>query len=177
MCIYFNMNPKSSRISASGRKQQKPELFTILLDELTSLIKRHSEPRFIEQFGIGMKEYRMLRVIYREPGLSQGALQRALWFEKTSTSRLLSSLVKKGFVTRTIGTEDARVTNVSVTDAGAKILDGAYAAARGEADRLLKGVLSDAEIDTFYRVTNHLLEHVRYEYRDDSPERGGDPAL
>lgn len=68
----------------------------------------------------------------REPGLSQNGLAARLRLEKSSVSRIVTTLEKRGWVDRRRDTSDTRVVHVYLTD------DGRDAAANIEASRHAK---------------------------------------
>lgn len=159
---YCNMreNPRDSIQSAD-----LPEFFTIWLDEINFLVKRSASEDYEIRFGVRLNELRILRVIYRKPGISQKELLEKLWFEKTATSRLVSALAKRGLVLRSICNDDARVTNMNLSTKGKKLVEEAAAFGEGEARSFLLSALSEEEAGAFEKHIQALLRQARLQYR------------
>ena len=69
---------------------------------------RPAEGLFRARFGLDVHELRVLRLIDDEPGITFTALAARTKFERTSTSRILSRLVRSGLARRSIDPRDAR---------------------------------------------------------------------
>lgn len=65
---------------------------------------------------IGDTHHAYILTICRNPGISQEALAKKLFFNKSTVTRTLAYLEKHGYVTRRHSTEDRRVILVSPTD-------------------------------------------------------------
>lgn len=81
---------------------------------------------------ISVAEAHGLLELSREPGLSQSGLAARLRLEKSSVSRIVTSLEKRGWVTRVRDPLDTRIVHVYLT------ADGLLATARLSASRQAK---------------------------------------
>lgn len=67
---------------------------------------------------VSVAEAHALLELGREPGLSQNGLAARLRLEKSTVSRIVSALEKRGWVARRRNPHDTRVVHVHLTDAG-----------------------------------------------------------
>ena len=84
-----------------------------------NIISRCSSLYRAEKLGgtdIGDTHHAYILTICRNPGISQEALAKKLFFNKSTVTRTLSYLESHGYVTRKHSTEDRRVILVSPTD-------------------------------------------------------------
>ncbi len=66
--------------------------------------------------GLGEAHYFYILRICSEPGISQDALAKSLYINKSSVTRALTTLEENGFVTRTPSPDDRRVVCVYPTE-------------------------------------------------------------
>lgn len=78
--------------------------------------------RRLPDTGVDPYNYFYLIHICRHPGLSQDALARALYVNKSSVTRHLSHLEQAGFLTRTPDPEDRRALLLYPTEKAQKLL-------------------------------------------------------
>lgn len=76
----------------------------------------------LEGTGVDAFNYFYLFYICRHPGVSQDALSRALYVNKSSVTRHIAHLETAGFLTRTPSTEDRRVMQVYPTEKATALL-------------------------------------------------------
>lgn len=67
---------------------------------------------------ISVAEAHTMLELSREPGLSQNGLAARLRLEKSSVSRIVTGLEKRGWVLRRRDTSDTRIVHVYLTDDG-----------------------------------------------------------
>jgi DNA-binding MarR family transcriptional regulator len=73
---------------------------------------------FETRFGWSVRELRVLRIVRSTPGVTFTALAALTKFDRSLTSRILSSLIKAGLIARTNSTEDARIFTLKATSKG-----------------------------------------------------------
>lgn len=69
-----------------------------------------------------LRELRVLRTVNSTPGIVHSGIVERVLFEKSLVSRLISGLVKKGYLKREIDKADARRTSLTLTKRGTTIL-------------------------------------------------------
>ena len=80
--------------------------------------------------GLGRAHARALHFIARNPGLSVAELLGFLKITKQSLNRVMSDLLKGGFVERKTGMQDRRTRSLELTAAGKALADAMWAAER-----------------------------------------------
>ncbi len=115
-------------------------------------------------------QFRTLFILRRHTGVSFSAVADHLALTLPSASKLVDGLMKRGFVTREISTEDRRRATLMLTALGRTALDTAYQEARPRV-ALLLAELHDEER---YHVTQGLcaLQRVFAANRAEYDEQG-----
>lgn len=111
---------------------------------------------------------RVLALLAAKPKTTQRELSYLLDMRQQSLSELLAKLEEKGFITRSKSTEDARVTVVELTEAGAAAAPSPEEMER-HADAL--DCLDDNEREEFERLVNKVVASLE----DKIVAMGGDP--
>jgi DNA-binding MarR family transcriptional regulator len=122
--------------------------------------------KILAQYGFGRAHHRVIYFVGRHPGMTVSELLRILQITKQSLSRVLSQLVKEGFVEQTPGEEDRRQRCLRLTEAGRnlerelsenqrRLIAAAYREAGAEAvegfRRVMVGMIDEADRDRFTR--------------------------
>lgn len=128
---------------------------TFRLDVLTGIAKHDASLVYERECGVSLKDLRVLRFVALEPGLVQGRLANLCYLEKTSTSKMVTALVKRGLLRRKIGVEDARQVRLYLTALGQRIVDRCEVLGRAIEGRMMS-VLSGEE----RRVFEHCVERI-----------------
>jgi DNA-binding MarR family transcriptional regulator len=117
--------------SRSGAAKTSDPL--IILGKFRILIRaaqRHSAA-IQKQCGVSGAQLWMLQELRDAPGLRVGELAARMAIHQTTTSNLLDSLEKGGYVLKSRDESDQRVINLSLTPKGVKLLRNAPQPARG----------------------------------------------
>jgi DNA-binding MarR family transcriptional regulator len=116
------------------------------------------------QYGFGRAHHRVLHFVNRQPGLRVADLLDILKITKQSLSRVLSQLVRQGFIVQRPGSTDRRQRLLSLTDRGAELerklteeqralVAKAYRSAGAEAvegfRKVLLGLINEADRERF----------------------------
>jgi DNA-binding MarR family transcriptional regulator len=118
---------------------------------------------FEQRFGLDVHELRVLRLIDDQPGVTFTALAQQTRFERSATSRILSSLVKAGLVERAIDHHDARQFRLRATQAGKSLRKGADPLSL-EIETLILSALTDAEQKQFRKIIDKLNLWLNVEF-------------
>ncbi len=121
--------------------------FTGIITRCTMLFRTAHE----EQIGVPGRFYSCLINICRNPGISQDALGRQVFINKSNVTRQLDKLTELGLVRREPCAEDRRVTRVYPTAAGEAALPRIFALNTQWADYLSEGI--DAQEFTAFMAT------------------------
>src|ERR1700709_75023 len=97
---------------------QRLEHLNFRLDVLSALAKNVASGLYEAECGVTLRDLRVLRFVDMQPGISLGPLVDLTYIEKTLVSKLVTTLAKRGLLTRSTGTTDARVINLHLTRKG-----------------------------------------------------------
>ncbi|WP_454737862.1 MarR family winged helix-turn-helix transcriptional regulator [Cupriavidus necator] len=131
------------------------EYMSFRLNRLCEMTKNSASDIYEREFGIGLRELRVLRFAGLEPGLTLTRLIEQVLLEKTVTSKLVTTLAKQGLLRREIGEADARQLNLFLTPAGEALVAQTYQ--RGDVlEKMFLSVLTEAEVRTLDRCIDKL---------------------
>ena len=104
-----------------------------------------------------VSEAHALTEIAMHRGLTQNNLAARLRLEKSTVSRLIKSLLERGWIERTPHDQDGRALRLSLTTAGHRVADRVAEARRHKFERLLHA-LPESERPTVLAALNTLVE-------------------
>ncbi|WP_265921244.1 MarR family winged helix-turn-helix transcriptional regulator [Cupriavidus nantongensis] len=148
--------------NATGSTHSILEFMSFRLNRLCEMTKDSASGFYEREFGIGLRELRVLRFAGLEPGLTLTRLMELVLLEKTVTSKLVTALSRRGLLRREVGEADARQLNLYLTPAGEALVAQTYQ--RGDVlEKMFLSVLTEAEVKTLDRcidkLTNALIAH------------------
>jgi DNA-binding MarR family transcriptional regulator len=123
------------------------------------LAKNVASGLYEAECGVTLRDLRVLRFVDMQPGVSLGPLIELTYLEKTLISKLVTTLAKRGLLTRSTGTEDARVINLHLTRKGKAVVRKSDQIGK-IFDEQLMSVLSAEEKHVLFHCINKLTEHV-----------------
>ena len=129
------------------------------LDVLSEMAKGVASDLYEAECGVTLRELRVLRFVDMQPGISLGPLIALTYLEQTLVSKLVTALAKRGLLTRSTGTVDARVIHLHVTKEGQAVVRKSDRIGK-EFDQQLMSVLSPDEKEVLFRCIRKLTEHV-----------------
>ncbi|WP_168190343.1 MarR family winged helix-turn-helix transcriptional regulator [Luteithermobacter gelatinilyticus] len=116
----------------------------------------------LHHYGLGRAHHRVLHFVHRNPGLRVTDLLRLLNITKQSLSRVLSTLIDKGYIRQNIGEQDRRQRLLYLTDKGEDLLTKI---ARHQKEHLLKACAAAGPeaVEGFWKVLTALLNEENRE--------------
>ena len=75
----------------------------------------------LTQYGFGRAHHRVIYFVGRHPGMSVSELLAILKITKQSLSRVLSQLIREGFITQRAGSRDRRQRLLALTEKGVEL--------------------------------------------------------
>lgn len=132
--------------------------FAYQLGDLTRLMRTQFDRR-ATKFGLTRAQWRALKTIAREPGLSQRALAEHLEMEPIPIGRVIDRLEQAGFVERRADPADRRLWRLHVTDKAHAVVDDMNLIATELREEALKG-LSQQDFDVFRRVLEQIKRNL-----------------
>ena len=136
------------------------ERLTFRLDILAKEAIEANDGVFERHLGLDIREVRALRIINDRPGITFVELVQLADLERSRTSRIIQSLIKKGLVRRENDGEDARKFQLFTTEEGAakRVAAGALSEAL---EQLLLGPLNAAEVAALDDLLARLASWIR----------------
>lgn len=113
--------------------------------------------RFAQLVGdsITLRQFAVLAAIKEAPGLSQSDLVRATGIDRSTLADMLARMEKRGWVTRTPSTSDARAHSVLLAQAGGTLLSATTRHARA-ADAAILDLLPRTKRKSFLNTLTKL---------------------
>ncbi|MCU6707783.1 MarR family transcriptional regulator [Paenibacillus sp. J5C_2022] len=119
------------------------------------------------------EQHLIIALLIRQQGLTQNEIAEALSKDKSSMTRMLTSLENKGYVTRNCCGDDRRAMKVFLTEKGMSLQDNVEEVDQSTRALMLRG-FSEAECAELARLLLKLRDNVRDEQRSmshlDAPE-------
>lgn len=132
---------------------------TVLLTFAGNRFTRSAAKDYLDRFGIGVMDWRMLVMLTREPGSSVSHAARTIGIDKAAVSRALQRMEKAGLVAAQSQSSDDRRKDWTLTKAGhalhARILQRAL-----ERQRHLLNGFENAEVEAFTDYLRRFLDNL-----------------
>ncbi|MDR3513014.1 MAG: MarR family transcriptional regulator [Caulobacteraceae bacterium] len=125
-------------------------------------------------FGVSGGQWRFLRQLWVEDGLTQRELSRRVGMREPTTVTAVNSLVRSGFVERVPSLKDRRKIHIHLTER-AKALQAELLPCVAEVNALATQGVDPADLNVFIRVLNQINANLADEadeplvYGDESP--------
>jgi MarR family 2-MHQ and catechol resistance regulon transcriptional repressor len=138
-----------------------------LHDELNDLSLLHiSADKFVfARHGLRRVRFYMLRHLYLNPGISITRLSYLSFSDAASTSRIVYSLEKEGFVRRQMKEGDRRKFLLSLTNAGEALYEGVNAELKADIKKRFSSIDSSQLSNILQNV--HILGEAIMQHRDE----------
>jgi MarR family transcriptional regulator, 2-MHQ and catechol-resistance regulon repressor len=107
---------------AKAAPRDVPLRLWVVLARAFDAVNRHSRSS-IARFGIGVTEFGVLEVLYHKGELPVRQVQQRILVESSSTTYVVDKLCDRGLVRRRHSPADRRVTLLSLTPAGRRIIE------------------------------------------------------
>jgi len=117
--------------------------------------------------GVSSGQWRFLRVLWREDGLTQRELSRRVGMREPTTVIALKSLERSGFVERQKSVEDRRKVHVFLTPS-ARALEATLLPAVAEVNKLALAGLSEAEIAVLRKALTQVGRNLAADADEDA---------
>jgi len=106
--------------------------------------------------SVQASQFALLSALEKRPGCNQAILSRALAFDKTTLSRNLSLMQKKGWI-RVAAAEDRRERGFCLTAAGKKLLERAQPGWQRAQNRL-RSAMTSQQWDSMWQVLRYVTD-------------------
>lgn len=144
-----------------------------LVTDLTRMFGRVFDRR-ASHLGLTRVQWRALKRIHLDEGMTQAALADVLDMEPIAVGRVVDRLQKAGFVDRQADPDDRRCWCLHLTPQSLQVMDGIEEVARSVREDTLVGVDAD-ELATAVRVLNQIRDNLTRLDRDGREPVTGKP--
>lgn len=139
---------------------QLEQAFGFHVNRVSYLMTEEIEKRFAKAgLPIVAQDFAILFRLFNKGTLSQAEIVSLMMRDKTTVTRRLDGLVKKGLIERIPDAEDRRRFNISITPKGKDILDIAFPLARDFQKELIKDI-SRQDKDTTIQVLRKVMLYL-----------------
>ena len=114
------------------------KLFVVLTRALDAV--RKSIEKEIRTYGLNPTEFAVLELLYNKGEQSAQKIGEKVLIASSSITYVVDKLEKKDLILRTPYPEDRRIINVSITDAGRKMMDEIFPVHSKGVQRILEGL-------------------------------------
>lgn len=169
----------SDAAAPERRRVARPRLeldahLSFLIVALANKISSCASLTYMRHFGVGVMEWRVLAMVAAHPNVTAKGISELSGIEKSSISRAVHMLIKRGYLEATNDLSDSRRALCVLTPAGYALHDRIYVASMARRRLLLTG-FSDAEHRQIIEYCRRLMANMSLvsEYRpNDAPARG-----
>jgi len=130
----------------------------------------------LAEYGFGRAHHRVIYFVGRNPGINVSELLAILRITKQSLSRVLSQLLREGFVTQRPGTRDRRQRLLELTDKGQELERRLTQNQRERVARAFRAAGADA-VEGYRKVLLGMInedDQRQFLRRNGKPGEGGD---
>jgi DNA-binding MarR family transcriptional regulator len=135
--------PGAKRIAGAGEPPAEAGALPFVDGYLAALLAQASHlissefHAVVRREGLTISEWRVLATLADSPPMSIGRLARIALAQQPTVTRLLDRMQEKGHVGRSAHGRDRRITLVTITPAGRRLVDRLIGLAREHEDRVL----------------------------------------
>lgn len=138
--------PKATKLT--GHREACAGALLGVLPGLMRFVRHHMRSR--RAAGLSVPQFRMLVQLYHRPSASLSVVAEALGSTAPAASRLVSGLVRRGFVVRQESSSDRRQISLALTTAGRSAMKAAWSGTQQVLAEQL-GTLSGSQLDELTR--------------------------
>lgn len=128
--------------------------------KLTHNIMSIEHNKYLKDFGISSEQGLLLKVVYEFPGCTQTQLSEALHKDKTTITRMIDTLEKKGKLYRESSSEDRRAFKIYVTKETRQKVEE-ISPIFEKRNEELKKIIDPQEYEITLKVLNKIKEYYR----------------
>ena len=131
-----------------------------LLSDVSRLMRRRFDER-ARNSGASVTQWRVLKILERQPGLNQGQIAELLEVEPITSCRMIDRLEESKLVERRRDPADRRAWRIHLTDESQPVLADLHVLAGGMIEDALEGLSPsqrDALVDALNTIRSNLTQ-------------------
>lgn len=126
--------------------------------KLTTNIMTQEHNKYLKPYGISNEQGLLLKYVYDVPGTTQTQIAEELNKDKTTITRMVDALVKKGDLERRVSNEDRRAFHIYLTKNAKEKVEEATPLFEKNGEELEK-IISKEDYETTLKVLNQIKEY------------------
>ncbi len=126
--------------------------------KLTINIMQQEHNKYLKPYGISNEQGLLLKYVYDMPGVTQTQIAEDLNKDKTTITRMVDTLVKKGDLERRVSDEDRRAFHIYVTKETRKKVEEVSPLFEKNGEELEK-IISKEDYETTLKVLNQIKDY------------------
>lgn len=131
-----------------------------LLGHCHHLVHRQMNATLQQHDLTPVQAHTLLYLLHAKRETTQGNLAQFLEVRPSTVNGIVTRLVEKGFVTRTISSSDARCRQITLTEKG-RTLQLCFEEVATKAENLMTRGFSNQELDTLKAYLSRILENLK----------------
>ena len=128
--------------------------------KLTKNIMEAEHNKYLKEFGISTEQGLLLKSVYEMPGCTQTQLSEFLHKDKTTITRMIDTLVKRGKLERKSSKKDRRVHKIFLTQETSQNVEKISPIFEKRQEEL-KMIIDEKEYEITLKVLNQIKEYYR----------------
>lgn len=141
-----------------------------LLSDVSRLMRRRFDER-ARKSGASVTQWRVLKILERQPGLNQGQIAELLEVEPITSCRMIDRLEDLNLVERRRDPADRRAWRIHLTEEARPVLDELHLLAGGMIEDALEG-LTPTERDTLIASLNVIRSNLTHIHENKEAANG-----
>ena len=128
--------------------------------KLTKNIMEAEHNKYLKEFGISTEQGLLLKSVYEMPGCTQTQLSEFLHKDKTTITRMIDTLVKRGKLERKSSKKDRRIHKIFLTQETSQNVEKISPIFEKRQEEL-KMIIDEKEYEITLKVLNQIKEYYR----------------
>ncbi len=136
------------------------EFLPYRLSVLSNTVSRGISAAYVDRFGLSIREWRIIAVLGRFPGLSAAEIVKKTEMDKVAVSRAVARLTSDGRLQRSLSDADKRRSVLVLSSEGKDLYDQISPMAKSYEERLLK-CLGNEDKDRLSDILDNLQKQAK----------------
>jgi len=128
--------------------------------KLTKNIMEAEHNQYLKEFGISTEQGLLLKSVYEMPGCTQTQLSEFLHKDKTTITRMIDTLVKRGKLERKSSKKDRRIHKIYLTQETSQNVEK-FSPIIEKRQKELKMIIDEKDYEITLKVLNQIKEYYK----------------
>ncbi len=137
------------------------KLFVVLSRAMQSIEKQIIKS--VKNYDLNLTEFAVLELLYHKGDQPVQKIGQKILLASSSITYVIDKLEEKGYICRRACKEDRRVTYVSITDEGKKLMDRIFPEHQEELNKIMGGLNLEEKLDLIEKLKRLGLYAKNYE--------------